>query len=608
MISNRRFLVFLTLCFIQLNAFAISFPNGTVWFNTDYPLNGNMYNNKMVVVGCVHLEELTGIGAMLDLQDHFVGVPEVELLTLIPARDPAYSRQEIFDYIQRFAIHHPVAVVPSWEGIPIDTKSALPQLLFYNRNLAVPSNIITRFDQLPAFMASCDALIKENKGMYSLWQTTRTPEPKDWANPVVELPIDLTYYSGELLASEPGQYRVVSLAESGAVHHIVGGVRGFADGEESGAQMKFPYGSASSYGEGTLYIADTYNHSLRMYDANQAFLFTVVGNGQCPNLVEFASAKSAKDGIPYPTDVAVVKNDIYVLSGSDCSIWKVMLGDRSLKLVWRSNNKDAQGNAISALAMKYYNKHWYMLKSDGTLTQWKKKESPAYTPASNQERIGGFEFYNKDLVFSLPFKNQLIWKGAKEITAGSGILLSKDGAADTCAFIRPTSLNKIGNEIFVCEGGFGVIRKWKMVQNEVKSFYAKPTEASMTSGVSPNAGEAVAFESLLIDKGTTKVKFKITCDGYTLRNTEPNLFITDENSGITPVGETVKDNAVEFTIHPISGNESGFIQFALQLLLHPNDNPNITLEKKVFVVFNYELIPGSLPEQEMEYNVFVRPN
>lgn len=608
MLSSMKYVFFLIGLTVSSFSFAIAFPQGTVWFNTDYPLNGPMFNNKMVVFGCLKMEEVTGLGAMLDLQDHFVGVPEVELVTLIPARDPAYSRQEIFDFIQRCAINHPVAVVPSWEGIPIDSKQGLPQLIFYNRDLSVPSNIITRFDQLPAFMASCDALIKENKGNYSLWQTTRTPEPKDWANPMVELPIDLTYYAGELLASEPGQYRVVSLAESGAVHHIVGSTRGFADGEESSAQLKFPYGTANSAAEGTLYIADTYNHSIRMYDANQGFLFTVLGTGACPNLFEFASAKSCKDAVAYPTDVAIVKNEIYVLSGSDCSIWKLILGDRSLKLVWRSNNKDSQGNAISAVAMKYYNKHWYMLKSDGSLTEWKKKEAPTYTPANTSERMGGFEFYNKELVYSLPFQNKLVWKGAKQITAGNGNVMSKDGAADTCAFIRPTALNKIGNEIFVCEGGFGVIRKWKMVQNEVKSFYAKPTEASMTSGISPNAGEAVAFESLPIDRGTTRVKFKITCDGYTLRNGEPNLVITDENSGITATADVVKDNVVEFTIHPSNGNESGFVQFALQLLLHPNDNPNITLEKKAFVVFTYEIIPGSLPEQEMEYTVFVRPN
>jgi hypothetical protein len=46
----------------------------------------------------------------------------------------------------------------------------------------------------------------------------------------------------------------------------------------------------------------------------------------------------------------------------------------------------------------------------------------------------------------------------------------------------------------------------------------------------------------------------------------------------------------------------------LQLVLHPNDAPKMAYLKKMFVVFTYEILPGSEHEQELIIHPFVKPN
>jgi hypothetical protein len=420
----------------------------------------------------------------------------------------------------------------------------------------------------------------------------------------------LCYFSGELAVSEPALFRISTVSEDGFIQKRIGGVRGFADGDISVAQMKKPMGVTFSFAEQLLYIADPLNHAIRIYENDQHVLLTILGNGKQPNLENFEKATTWKGAIPYPTDVLIVKNKIYVLAGNDCSVWELNTADQSSKLIWRSENKDANGNALSALSLQFFNKEFYMLKSNGTISKFKKKkEQIAYAPEAPVNRAGGFTFYNSDLVISEPFNQKISWLGSVKNMAGSGLVGLKDGAADTAQFTRPMALNKIGSEIFVCEGGYGVLRKWRMVSNEVKSFYPVVSQEALYSGESPNAGEAVALEPVIVEPGKTTLKLSIDAPGYFLLNTEENGVFTDENSGITASAEVLTDGKVDLVLEvPANRTEMGFIQLGLQLVLHPNDAPKMTYMKRMFVVFTYEILPGSEHEQELIIHPFVKPN
>lgn len=592
------------------SAKAFQFPAGTVWFNTDFQFNTDLLRDKLIILGCVQTEEITGIGAMVDLQEEFLAVPQVQCITLIPAREPAYSRQEIFDFIQQNGISHPIGIVPNWGDIPLVENGRLPQVLVFNKSLKEAVFTIQGARKIEELIAWVNNEIKQDLNSYSLWQPTVSPEPKHWANPLIELPNDLCYFSGELAVSEPALFRVSTVSEDGFIQKRIGGVRGFADGDGSVAQMKKPMGVSFSYAEQLLYIADPLNHAVRIYESDQNVLLTILGNGKQPNIENFEKASTWKGAIPYPTDVLIVKNKMYVLAGSDCSLWEVNTSDQSSKLIWRSENKDASGNAISALSVQFFNKEFYMLKSNGTISKFKKKkEQVAYAPEKPVNKAGGFTFYNNDLVVSEPFNQKISWLGSVKNVAGSGVVGLKDGAADTAQFTRPMALNKIGSEIFVCEGGYGVLRKWRMVSNEVKSFYPVVSQEALYSGESPNAGEAVALEPVIVEPGRTTLKLSIDAPGYFLLNTEENGVFVDENSGVSASAEILVDGKVNLVLEvPANKTEMGFIQLGLQLVLHPEDAPKMSYLKRMFVVFTYEILPGSEHEQELIIHPFVKPN
>ena len=97
---------------------------------------------------------------MVDLQEEFLAVPQVQLITLIPARDPAYSRQEIFDFIQQNGIAHPVGIVPNWGDIPLIENARLPQMLVFNKSLKEAALSIQGMRNMNAVSASLNEWIK----------------------------------------------------------------------------------------------------------------------------------------------------------------------------------------------------------------------------------------------------------------------------------------------------------------------------------------------------------------------------------------------------------------------------------------------------------------
>jgi hypothetical protein len=88
--------------------------------------------------------------------------------------------------------------------------------------------------------------------------------------------------------------------------------------------------------KGKIYIADTYNNAIRVYDIATATLSTVKQNNPMPAGVKIDGATLAQltKNIPEPTDVLVTDDAVYI-TGSDLqmlSTWN--LKDGELTRVW----------------------------------------------------------------------------------------------------------------------------------------------------------------------------------------------------------------------------------------------------------------------------------
>ncbi len=134
-------------------------------------------------------------------------------------------------------------------------------------------------------------------------------------NPL-SFPEKIAKVPGGFSIADSGHDRIVFTDESGKVLDVVGGGRGFADGDYKSARFAHPQGMIAS-GD-LLYVADTENHAVRVIDRKAKTVSTIAGNGKLGTgrLAEGpATAKST--ALRSPWDLAIVNGALYVaLAGS----------------------------------------------------------------------------------------------------------------------------------------------------------------------------------------------------------------------------------------------------------------------------------------------------
>ncbi|MBK9559847.1 MAG: S-layer homology domain-containing protein [Candidatus Microthrix sp.] len=99
----------------------------------------------------------------------------------------------------------------------------------------------------------------------------------------------------------------------GNVTTLAGSTAGFADGPAATAQFNFPNGVAVAP-NGTVYVADRFNHSIRAINPTTSHVTTLAGNGTAG----FADGTGTTARFNNPTGVAVAPNGtIYVADGTN---------------------------------------------------------------------------------------------------------------------------------------------------------------------------------------------------------------------------------------------------------------------------------------------------
>jgi sugar lactone lactonase YvrE len=131
--------------------------------------------------------------------------------------------------------------------------------------------------------------------------------------------------SGNLYIADRSNQRIRKVdAASGIITTVAGnGFSGFAgdDGAATSASLNEPFGVALD-ASGNLYIADNYNHRIRMADAASGIITTVVGNGFSGFAGDDGAATSAS--LYFPTGVALdASGNLYIADPRTQRIRKV---------------------------------------------------------------------------------------------------------------------------------------------------------------------------------------------------------------------------------------------------------------------------------------------
>lgn len=128
--------------------------------------------------------------------------------------------------------------------------------------------------------------------------------------------------NGNIYIADTDNHRIRVMTPDGTVSTFVGtGVAGYANGNPAVAQFRRPQGIAIDQ-QGNIYVADTDNHSIRKITAAGS-VTTLAGNGQSG----FLNGKGEAARFHFPTALAIQKNgDLYLADTFNHSIRKITNG------------------------------------------------------------------------------------------------------------------------------------------------------------------------------------------------------------------------------------------------------------------------------------------
>ena len=139
--------------------------------------------------------------------------------------------------------------------------------------------------------------------------------------------------SGNVYVADTNNHVIRKVTSTGVVTTVagLGGTPGSADGSGGAggsARFRFPYGIAVNSTGTTLYVADTYNHTIRVIDISIATPAVTTLSGS-------AGVSGSADGIAparfnYPQGIAVAGLNLYVADTSNQSIRKIVISSATV--------------------------------------------------------------------------------------------------------------------------------------------------------------------------------------------------------------------------------------------------------------------------------------
>ena len=267
---------------------APDFPLGLDWLNVSQPLTLEELRGKVVLldfwtygcINCIHMiPTLARLEAAYPDELVVIGVHSAKF-------DNEGITENIREIVQRYELHHPVindsafAVWDTWRPYGVNAWPTFAVIDPRGNILAVQSGEIPyeAFDRVISNMVT----YFDTQG-----ELSRDPLPTLQAE-LESAPARALNYPGKVLVDAEGgrlfiadsvNHRiVVATLEDYTVQQVIGtGEAGYADGDFAVAQFYKPQGLALR-GD-TLYVADTFNHTIRALDFSDTSVTTVGGTG-----------------------------------------------------------------------------------------------------------------------------------------------------------------------------------------------------------------------------------------------------------------------------------------------------------------------------------------
>jgi DNA-binding beta-propeller fold protein YncE len=258
-----------------------------------------------------------------------------DALVVIGVHSAKYTTEgqdrHLAEAVRRLEIDHPVVNdqgMQLWQAYAV---RAWPTLMFLAPDGKVIGKHEGEFDPEQMVSVVADMIQEyEDEGLLNREPLSifTTPEPQTTAL-AYPYGVRADEANGLLYIADTGHHRIVVTDFEGHIQQIIGsGEAGFADGAYDEARFHRPHGLWVE--DGSLYVADTENHSIRRVDLVGRTVSTMAGTGMAAT--SYGSGGPALEtALRSPWDVVVKDGVLYIAMAGNHQLWYHRLGSDDVR-------------------------------------------------------------------------------------------------------------------------------------------------------------------------------------------------------------------------------------------------------------------------------------
>lgn len=608
-----RFIIsILLLCNFQF-VFGQSFknyPDGIYWVNSEYKLSPETFKDKYVIVMFWEMNDPIAIAQMHILQAIANRYQQLQLISIVQGdEEHKITLSELTDFTQEHNLYHPFGVAANLEPFISNKESTNLKIYVYDRS-EEPKFVIDNPNGFPDFLKTLDALVNDREAlkMYGAWQMRSTIMPRDYADPLLELPssIAVDESSNSLFVAENSCHRIAQYNSDGKLENFIGGIdRGDKDDNLRG--LRFGYISGIAYDPTTsqLFVADLDFQKIKAIDVKSNIGYTFLGNGEINTNITASITKPLDTPLSYPCDIIARSGSLFVLMAYPAQVLEVDI--KTGKLIGNAVLETKLGGNERPIKLSKGTKGILVLTNKGQIYELSyegDRLNPrlTYTPADWQSLVSSVEEKKDTYYLLMPRKNQLVsYKNGKhKVIAGNteaGYLNSKEG--DKVRFNSPQDVVISGNRAVISDRRNNMIRLTALEKGTTFSLVPKYSFDFFATGDALNTGEPVFFESEVLAEGKNNIHLVWDISDYEIFEEGYNALVSDLSPGVSWEENPISSEGVKFIIDTSKADE--FVQVELYLTLKSKLNPDLIITKKAAINLNFAVIPGESNSIELNY-------
>jgi DNA-binding beta-propeller fold protein YncE len=300
----------------------VDFPLNAEWFNSSGRVNSNQLKNRFVLLNFWTFSSFICVAQLKQLEKLQSQFPE---LAIIIVHNGKFNGEKEATYIKDALLQHNISFITVndkdfelWQAYGIDSWPT--NLLF-----SPEGDVIHRSSG--SFLSNeIDELVKVYDGALNKQPIEARFEGAMAEQNILSFP-SFIESDGDLFVfiSDSRNHRIMVRDGEGNMDRVIGtGLIGMEDGNARTCSMRWPRGMALDAQGGLLYIADTGNDLIRVYDLEKDMLTTLLGNGErgfeIPEIVS-----GVNQAINQPSDLELVGDILYIAMTGWNQIWALNL-------------------------------------------------------------------------------------------------------------------------------------------------------------------------------------------------------------------------------------------------------------------------------------------